>query len=303
MALEGFRGVRGTEFGEVDNPTYGGYTEAGWNRGAFGDDISGWDTTGFALPPSVLKPYGYGSKDFGTKFNANYEIQAYSPATGKIVTGSLKDLGPGPKTGAGIDILAGSRAGLGLEKNFSGPIQYRIVPKGTPVPEGTSLASGNTSGSPTPMWAQSGGTPPGTTTATTDAVKTAFQPTPGATGTDPVLAEQIKLLQAQLALTGQGGSQAQAPTPPVNQPGQDYASLNLAPTGGGGGTGNYALIQAIRMNRIQQALRAQNAAKAGGKLVQGLGQVHAGTGGIMGGFGGTGGMADPFEPGGSMAFG
>ena len=301
MALEGFTGVRGTEFGEVDNPAYGGYTEAGWNHGAFGDNISGWDTTGFALPPSVLKSYGYGSKNFGSDFNANYEIQAYSPATGKIVTGPLKDLGPGPKTGAGIDILAGSRAGLGLEKNFSGPIQYRIVPKGTPVPEGTSLASGNQSGSPTPMWAQSGGTPPTGIASATDTTKP-FQPAPTTTGTDPALAEQIRQLQAALALT-QNAQQPAAPQVSANQPGQDYASLNLAPAAGGGGTGNYALIQAIRMNRIQQALRARQAAQAGGKLVQGLGQMHPGTGGTMGGFGGTGGMADPFEPGGSMAFG
>ena len=40
--------VTGTEFGEVDNPARGGYTEANWNIGAWGDDLTGWDNQGVA---------------------------------------------------------------------------------------------------------------------------------------------------------------------------------------------------------------------------------------------------------------
>jgi hypothetical protein len=115
---------------------------------------------------------------------------------------------------------------------------------------------------------------------------------PPTTGIDPALTQRIKELQAAMAL----GS---APTLPSSSA-PDYASLNLA-AGGMGGTGNYALIQAIRNNQIQQALKARNAAKAGGQLVGQAGGLFPSTGGMTGRLGG--GMADPFEPGGSLAFG
>jgi hypothetical protein len=267
MALPGFVDTVGTEFGEVDNPEYGGYTEPGWNKGAFGDPLTGWENQGFALPTKVLKPYGYGSKDFASKFNANYEIQAYSPATGKVVTGPLKDVGPAPGADAGIDMLSGSRSALGLERNFKGSVQYRIVPKGTPTPESASLASANTSGSPTPLGVQLG-YPAATTTATattpaatTPAATTPAVTTPTATMTDPV-AQRIKALQAAIsATTGPGAAASDS----------GYSGLNLASTGPTGGTGiNYGLIDAIRRNRAAQALQMQQALKGGMELGGGL---------------------------------
>jgi hypothetical protein len=254
MALQGFTSTTGTEFGEVDNPAYGGYTEPGWNKGAFGHPLTGWDNPGFALPPSVLKPYGYGSKDFGAKFNQDYEIQAYSPDTGKIVTGPLKDLGPAPGAKAGIDMLGGSRSALGLERNFSGPIQYRIVPKGTPVPEGTALADTG-SGSPTPTSAQLGGSARPTFLAADTGTT--------APATDVVAQRRAALLKAAMALSG-GIPQ---PRDPQADQGTDYASINLPSAMGGAGVGiNYGLIDAIRRNRAAQALNVANAIKFGGQL-------------------------------------
>jgi hypothetical protein len=255
MALPGFVDTLGTEFGEVDNPEYGGYTEPGWNKGAFGHSLTGWENQGFALPTRVLKSYGYGSKDFASNFNQNYEIQAYSPDTGKVVTGPLKDLGPAPGAKAGIDMLGGSRSALGLERNFSGPIQYRIVPKGTPTPESASLASANLSGSPTPLGVQLGY--PAATTAATAPVATPAATTTAAATTDPV-AQRIKALQAAIsAATGPGA--ASSPS---------YSGLNLANLGStGGGTGiNYGLIEAIRRNRAAQSLQMQEALKGGMQL-------------------------------------
>lgn len=109
----------GSEFGEVDNPKYGGYTEPNWNKGAWGDNIAGWDTKGVALPHVPR----------GTV------VQVMSPSTGKSAYATVMDKGPGASTGAIIDLLAGTRADLGLERNFKGPIQYRIVGgPGTPMP-------------------------------------------------------------------------------------------------------------------------------------------------------------------------
>jgi hypothetical protein len=268
MALPGFVDTVGTEFGEVDNPDYGGYTEPGWNKGAFGHSLTGWENPGFALPPSVLKPYGYGSKDFASNFNQNYEIQAYSPATGKVVTGPLKDLGPAPGAKAGIDMLGGSRSALGLERNFSGPIQYRIVPKGTPTPESASLASANTSGSPTPTGVQLGY--PATTTATTAPTTTPAATTTAAATTDPV-AQRIKALKAAMGISDTSPGAAASDS--------GYSSLNLASMGsGGGGTGiNYGLIDAIRRNRAAQSLQMQEALKGGMQL----GGQFAGAGGKL----------------------
>lgn len=101
----------GTEFGEVDNPAYGGYTEAGWNKGKWGDNISGWSTEGVALP-NVPR---------GTV------VEVRNPKTGATTTTIVKDAGPGAGTGANIDMLAGTRAALGLPRDFKGQVQYRIV--------------------------------------------------------------------------------------------------------------------------------------------------------------------------------
>jgi hypothetical protein len=125
-------GVVGSEFGEVDNPTRGGYTEAGWNKGAWGDRLDGENNRGFALPPSILSHVDYhGQKGYGQEFNSKYEIRVHNPKTGAITTGPLKDLGPGKSTGASIDMLWGSRKDLGLDTNFKGAVNFEIVDKKT----------------------------------------------------------------------------------------------------------------------------------------------------------------------------
>lgn len=128
----------GSEFGEVDNPARGGYTEQNWNVGAWGDTISGKDTKLIALPVSTLKAYGNpGDADFAKTFNSKFDVQIVDPKTGKAVVSSLGDKGPGASTGAGIDLTYGTRAALGLAEGFKGPVQYRIVPKGAALPSGT----------------------------------------------------------------------------------------------------------------------------------------------------------------------
>ena len=149
----GLTSTIGSEFGEVDNPARGGYTEAGWNVGAWGHEISGKDTKLVALPVSVLKGYGDPAhKDFATKFNSQYDIQVIDPKTGKAAVSQLGDKGPGASTGAGIDLTMGTRATLGLPENFKGPVQYRVVRKGSALPDGTTSTAG-------------GATADGTTTA------------------------------------------------------------------------------------------------------------------------------------------
>lgn len=128
----------GSEFGEVDNPARGGYTEQGWNVGAWGDTISGKDTKLIALPVTTLKAYGNpGDSDFAKTFNSKFDVQIVDPKTGKAAISALGDKGPGASTGAGIDLTYGTRAALGLPENFKGPVQYRIVPKGSALPSGT----------------------------------------------------------------------------------------------------------------------------------------------------------------------
>ena len=134
----------GSEFGEVDNPARGGYSEQGWNVGAWGDTISGKDTKLIALPVSTLKAYGNpGDSDFAKTFNSKFDVQIVDPKTGKAAVSALGDKGPGASTGAGIDLTYGTRAALGLPENFKGPVQYRIVPKGSALPSGTT-SSGST---------------------------------------------------------------------------------------------------------------------------------------------------------------
>jgi hypothetical protein len=130
--------VRGTEFGEVDRPTRGGYTEPNWDVGARGAKLSGTDAEGVALPLAVLKNYGNtGDKDFIDNFNSKYEVQVVDPKTGKYVSAPLKDYGPGEKTGAGLDMLYKTRNDLGLPQNYSGQIGYRVVAKGSAPPANT----------------------------------------------------------------------------------------------------------------------------------------------------------------------
>src|SRR4029077_21148025 len=137
----GLTTVRGTEFGEVDNPARGGYTEAGWNTGAWGANIADKSNPMVALPYSVLNNYGNPKdKDFGSNFNSKYEVHVVDPNTGKVVVASLGDAGPGAKTGAGLDMTWGTREKLGLPVGFSGNISYRVVPKGTAAPEGTTAS-------------------------------------------------------------------------------------------------------------------------------------------------------------------
>ena len=164
------------------------------------------------------------------------------------------------------------------------------------------------SGSPTPTWAQMGGTQPSSVAST----GTVFQPNVSATpttGTDPALAAQIKLMQAALALNQPAAAQQSSPLGlSAGQSPQNYASLNLAPSAGGGGMGNYGLIQAIRLNRARQALAIQNASKFGGQLAQGAlqlpgvsGMLNPGTSAGLSGWGQ--GQVDPFSSGGPLALG
>jgi hypothetical protein len=133
--------VRGTEFGEVDRPTRGGYTEPNWDVGARGAKLSGTDAEGVALPLDVLKNYGNtGDKDFIDNFNSKYDVQVVDPNTGKYVTAPLKDYGPGKSTGAGLDMLYATRQNLGLPENYSGQIGYRVVPKGSAPPANTTAS-------------------------------------------------------------------------------------------------------------------------------------------------------------------
>jgi hypothetical protein len=247
MALPGFNSVVGSEFGEVDRPSRGGYTEAGWNKGAWGDNLEGFDNQGFALPPSALKPYGYGSKNFASNFNQNYEIQVYSPTTGKIVTGPLKDLGPGAGTGAGLDMLGGSRSALGLEQNFKGGVQYRIVPRGTSVPEGTQLAS-----------------------ATSDTSATAPDAQTQAAATVPDA--QTQALQAQLAAamasTSQPPAQAPSAATPAQAPVQNSMSLLSY------GMSPQILAAILQAKRSQQRQAIQGALSTGPSLANAVNQFR-----------------------------
>lgn len=146
----GLEPVVASEFGEIDRPSRGGYTEAGWNVGAWGDSLEGKESKLAALPISTLKKYGNpNSPGFQKSFNSQYEIQAVGP-NGQAVSMSLGDKGPGASTGAGLDMTWGARAALGLEQNFKGQIHYRIVKKGSALPDGTTstAASSPTTAAP-----------------------------------------------------------------------------------------------------------------------------------------------------------
>lgn len=137
----GWRSGVGTEFGEVDNPAYGGYTEAGWNKGAWGDNISGWDTEGVALP----------NVPHGTR------VEVMNPENGKTTITTVKDRGPGKGTGADIDMLGGTRAALGLSKNFKGQVKFRVLSGSAQTSDtqnhksfGADLADENTEGASLP---------------------------------------------------------------------------------------------------------------------------------------------------------
>jgi hypothetical protein len=118
-----------SEFGAVDDPSRGGYTEANWNVGAWGDDIGSTEAKGFALPTSFLSNYGDpSSKDFKSLFNSKYDIEARS-SDGRVARGPLMDKGPGVSTGASLDMLYGTARELGLPENYKGQVSYRVVPK------------------------------------------------------------------------------------------------------------------------------------------------------------------------------
>lgn len=143
----------GTEFGEVDNPARGGYTEPNWNVGKWGDKLDGTDTTGVALPANVLAQYGdLTDKNFANQFNSKFDVQVTNPQSGQSTTASLKDVGPGSTTGAGLDMLMGTRSALGLNENFKGPVQYAIVPKGTGGQQGVSQVNVSAPGAITYPW-------------------------------------------------------------------------------------------------------------------------------------------------------
>ena len=134
----GLTTVKGTEFGQVDNPARGGYTEPNWDVGAWGANISDTKTPMVALPIKVLGQYGNpNDSKFADKFNSKYEVQVVDQATGKTVVASLGDKGPGASTGAGLDMTWATREQLGLKPGFSGNMSYRVVAKGSPLPDNT----------------------------------------------------------------------------------------------------------------------------------------------------------------------
>src|SRR4029077_17066731 len=101
----GLTTVRGTEFGQVDHPARGGYTEANWDKGAWGANLVDTKTPMVALPDLVLKNYGSPKdRNFGSNFNSKYEVHMVDPKNGNVVRASLGDVGPAAKTGAGIDM-------------------------------------------------------------------------------------------------------------------------------------------------------------------------------------------------------
>jgi hypothetical protein len=125
-------GIVASEFGETDNPERGGYTEAGWNRGAWGDNLAGENNHGVALPESILRHLGYtGQRNYGQLFNDNYVVRIHNPRNGNVVEDPLKDIGPGARTGASLDMLWGTRAALGLPVNFKGGLNFEVVDKKT----------------------------------------------------------------------------------------------------------------------------------------------------------------------------
>ena len=67
--------VIGSEFGEVDRPSRGGYTEPNWNIGKWGDNLEGFDNQGVALPGDVLRNYGnHNEQNFARDFNNQYDV-------------------------------------------------------------------------------------------------------------------------------------------------------------------------------------------------------------------------------------
>jgi hypothetical protein len=140
-------GVVGSEFGEVDNPQRGGYTEPGWDKGAWGDSLAGENNEGVALPVSILRHLGYtGQAGYGHLFNGNYVVRIHNPKTGAVTEAPLKDIGPGASTGALIDMLWGTRKKLGFDTNFKGAVNFEIVDKKTGdtvyAPTGHEVAEG-----------------------------------------------------------------------------------------------------------------------------------------------------------------
>lgn len=150
-------------------------------------------------------------------------------------------------------MLAGSRAALGLDKDFKGPVQYRIVAKGSPAPEGTQLASADT------------GTQQ--TTGDTSAQPT-FQPAAGTGQTD---------IQNRLqTITNLFGNTAATPTAATPAAGPDpnallYAGLSGAP----GAMGPLLLARAIAQQRAQRSQAINQASQFGGNLVSAIGKMRA----------------------------
>lgn len=140
MADDGWTDTIGSEFGEVDNPDYSGNSKASWdttqwNVGAGGANLAGWATQGVALPDVPL----------GTL------VKVRNPDTGAETTATVVDSGPGKSTGAGIDLLAGTRSALGYPVNYKGPVQYQVV--SGDGGSGSSNQTGSTLSSQTPSLA------------------------------------------------------------------------------------------------------------------------------------------------------
>jgi hypothetical protein len=128
----GWNATTGTEFGAIDDPARGGYTEPGWNKGKWGGNIADKTTVGVALPQSVLSKYGDPNhSNFASDFNSKYQVAVRDPATGKTVYASLQDYGPSASLNAGIDMMWGTIDALGLNHDSAHHVEFQIVPRGS----------------------------------------------------------------------------------------------------------------------------------------------------------------------------
>lgn len=144
-----------SEFGAVDNPALGGYTEPNWNVGKWGADIASTEEQGIALPESVLRQYGNPNHpEFQKSFNQNYQVDLLNPQTGETAASDvpLKDFGPGRHTGKGIDLMYATARSMGFPVNEPGQVGFRITPRAEPVEQSENVPRGTYVGFPPPSW-------------------------------------------------------------------------------------------------------------------------------------------------------
>jgi hypothetical protein len=153
--------VTATEFGYVDRAAVAQHPEQypSGNKG-FGDfgsvDLSGANQKGVSLPPEAINAHfgnvmtrdASGAWHADPKFaaavrNHDVMVEVTNQATGQKSLAPLVDIGPGPQTGAGLDVLHGTAQDVGFTSGKA-PLTYRIAggtaPQGTPYRNVNSLA-------------------------------------------------------------------------------------------------------------------------------------------------------------------